>query len=296
MASGFDGMPCYSPLRAFQVGSGKPVFSPPALLARAIFLPCGRCVGCLLERSRQWAVRCMHEARLYDRNCFITLTFRDCSIDSLNLDYVFFQKFMKRLRFHYSPNLIRFFMCGEYGDINSRAHYHACLFNHDFDDKVVFRGELFRSPTLERLWPFGFSTIGALTFESAAYVARYVMKKEHGTPVRQILDVTTGELIEREHEFCAMSLKPGIGRGFIEKFVSDVYPEDHVVINGKDSKPPRYYDTYFESIRPEEFGRIKERRRKAADRQFDDNSPRRLRVKAAVAGARLGLKKRGKSF
>lgn len=39
------------------------------------FHPCGGCVGCRLEKSRSWAVRCTHEASLYSSNCFLTLTY-----------------------------------------------------------------------------------------------------------------------------------------------------------------------------------------------------------------------------
>ena len=39
------------------------------------YLPCGSCVSCRLAYSRSWAIRCMHEASLHDRNCFLTLTY-----------------------------------------------------------------------------------------------------------------------------------------------------------------------------------------------------------------------------
>ena len=164
-------------------------------------LPCGRCVGCRLERSKQWAIRCVHESQLYKDNCFITLTFDNDHLDEdSSLQLRDFQLFMKRLRKQFVPpnpyeegsieyddfqqsHAIRFFHCGEYGELNKRPHHHAIIFNFDFDDKYLWKrgtNPLWRSPTLEKLWPYGMSSIGKVTFESAAYVARYVMKKVNG--------------------------------------------------------------------------------------------------------------------
>lgn len=185
-------MPCFKPLDAWRPidsSSKKLVFSYNAKHCGSVTpdlqVPCGRCVGCRLERSRQWAIRVVHEASLHERNCFITLTYSDLHLpDDRGLHYDHFQLFMKRLRKKYGDG-IRFYMCGEYGDKLGRPHFHACLFNHDFDDKKLWQttpsgSRLFRSSDLESLWPYGFSSIGDVTFESAAYVARYIMKKVGG--------------------------------------------------------------------------------------------------------------------
>jgi hypothetical protein len=186
-------MPCYHPISAWQLlnvktAKGKPTISFKNPYARpsptrvGIQVPCGQCIGCRLERSRQWAIRCVHEAYGHEDNAFITLTYAPEHLPhdvSLNISH--FQKFMKRLRKAISPKLVRFFHCGEYGELNQRPHYHACLFGYDFPDKVLYtiRDEcrLYRSPMLEKLWPMGFATVGDVTFESAAYVARYITKK-----------------------------------------------------------------------------------------------------------------------
>lgn len=190
---------------------------------------CGQCRGCRLEKSRQWAVRCLHEASLHEDNCYLTLTLDDAHLTSMSLDYSLFQGFMRRLRKEVGK--VRFYMAGEYGESNLRPHFHALLFGYDFPDKVHLRQspagfKLYRSPLLESLWPFGFSSVGACSFESAAYVARYVMKK------------VNGELAEEHYggrvpEFSRMSLKPGIGAGWIDKFAGDVIPDGKVVVNGK---------------------------------------------------------------
>ena len=161
-------------------------------------IPCGQCIGCRLERSRQWAIRISHEASLHEHNSFITLTYNNENLPKdLSLDVTHFQKFLKRLRAHTEdpdsdlyPNILsqskkpRFFHCGEYGEKFARPHYHACMFDLDFADqkhwKTINGNKHYTSETLEKIWPFGFSTIGDVTFESAAYVARYVTKKITG--------------------------------------------------------------------------------------------------------------------
>jgi len=265
-----------------------------------ITLPCGQCTGCRLERSRQWAIRCSHEASLYDENSFITLTYKDDALPPYgSLQKAHFQKFMKRLRKANPGRKIRYYHCGEYGDDLGRPHYHACLFNYDFPDRVLFKetGEtkLYSSKTLERLWPFGFSTIGDVTFKSAAYVARYVMKKVTGRKSEEhysVVDEKTGEIILRQPEYTTMSLKPGIGAGWYEKWSSDVYPSDEIIIEGRSIKPPRFYDNKYELTNPKEFNLIKMEREQHAEDHADDNTPQRLGVREQVHHAQLRNLKR----
>lgn len=257
-------MPCYSPLKATRCQDGSIDFAHKAI-GEPLKLPCGQCVGCRLERSRQWAVRCMHEAKLYERNAFITLTYNEDNLPSdRGLHYDHFQKFMKRLRFSHKGHQplddgtkpIRFYMCGEYGDKLSRPHFHACLFNFDFIDKYLWEtspsgSKLYRSPILEELWPYGYSSIGEVTFQSAAYVARYIMKKINGKDAAdhyEYIDPVTGEIYNRRSEFTKMSLKPGIGKGWFDLYHDDVYPHDYVVVNGKQTRPPKYYDKKYQDL------------------------------------------------
>lgn len=272
-------------------------------------VPCGQCFGCRLERSRQWATRCMHEASLYENNCFITLTYEDKFVPAgESLDKDAFQLFMKRLRKKFSglsPVVaddgsttypIRYYMCGEYGDDYGRPHYHACLFNYDFVDKTLFKVDretrLYISNELCSLWPFGFSTIGDVTFDSAAYVARYVMKKITGDMADEhylSVDPHTGEMFRRVPEFTTMSRRPGIGRGWFDKFKSDVYPSDEVVVRGFRSRPPRYYDTF---VPDSELDKLKRLRKVKALRRKEDNTIFRLEVRERVARAKLTRLKR----
>lgn len=184
-------MPCYRPIKGFKGVSGGISWTPRTSYRDVpMEVPCGQCIGCRLERSRQWAVRIMHECSLYESNLFLTLTYSDEHLPHRGvLVKRHFQLFMKRLRKHFANRLIRFYHCGEYGSLTQRPHYHAILFNVDFPDRVLHskngRGEsLYESATLAKLWPYGQATYGEVTFESAAYCARYCVKKVTGQLAR----------------------------------------------------------------------------------------------------------------
>jgi len=245
-------MPCYSPITAYRsadLSERRLVFKRERSASGIpIELPCGRCIGCRLDRSRQWAVRCMHESQMHEFNSFITLTFSDEHMPlDCSLDYYVFQCFMKRLRKRRAG--VRFYMCGEYGERLQRPHYHAILFNVFFPDREVIRESeglrLYESAELSALWPFGFASVGDVTFESAAYVARYCCKKVSGPLAEshyRVVDPDTGECFERVPEFGHMSLKPGIGFPWFERYRRDAFPRDYVVMRGVRMKVPRYYD------------------------------------------------------
>lgn len=292
-------MPCFHPVAAWQAKDGTVVFSERlAPDGRSLTLPCGRCVGCRLERSRQWAVRCVHESKLHEANSFITLTYDDDHLPiDRSLNYEHFQRFIKRLR---KRHKVRFYMCGEYGEQFDRPHFHACIFGYDFvSDRVVWKRSngftLFRSPELEALWPYGFTTVAEFNFETAAYTARYIMKKITGDLAPEhyrYVDPDTGEIFDRVPEFNRMSLKPGIGGHFFDRFHCDVFPHDYVVVNGSKAKPPRYYDKMLQRMDEETFDFIKEEREYQASLNRMDNTFDRLGVKEQVAVGRLSTLKR----
>lgn len=296
-------MPCFSPLvgyRSRQVGpTGRRsiTFNPSeAFSGIPLKVPCGQCVGCRLERSRQWALRCVHEAQLYDENCFITLTYANEHLpDDYSVDVREFQLFMKRLR-KYAGKRIRFFHCGEYGEENRRPHYHALIFGYDFHDKVLHQVvrdvRYYTSETLQRLWPFGFCIIGDLTFESAAYCARYIMKKVTGEPAEAhytIAHPLTGEIVRQRPEYITMSRRPGIAAEWFEKFKSDVYPDDFVVHRGVKMAPPKFFD---KKLSEEELEAVKRKRKHRAHRYLKDNTKDRLRVREAVTAERVSRLRR----
>jgi hypothetical protein len=302
-------MPCFHPVTAWRskdvnpdTGKRPMVFNPKmAYQADAPEkLPCGQCVGCRLERSRQWAIRCMHEAQMHEQNCFITLTFSPEALEQRenmwSLDVRDWQLFMKKLRKKYGSG-IRFYHCGEYGEKNRRPHYHACIFGFDFPDKELWKvtptgHRLYISRSLEELWPYGFSTIGDVTFESAAYVARYIMKKINGDKADEHyewIDDETGEVSPLRPEYTTMSRRPGIGRTWCDRYIDDVYPHDFVVVNGVKMRPPKYYDGVLATVRPYEFDEVKENRLINAEKHVDNNTTDRLKVREQVQLAKLSL-------
>lgn len=224
---------------------------------------------------------------------------------SFSLHKFHFEDFMKRLRKRYVPvcpfdsktqpdlwaewmrkHQIRFLHCGEYGEKFRRPHHHALLFNFDFPDKYLWKREgdvrLYRSKSLEELWPFGHSSVGALTVESAAYVARYVLKKING-------DMAPAHYDGRLPEYISMSLKPGVAKNWFDKFKkTDVYPQDFIVEGGKKFKVPKYFNRCYELTNPDEYGILRDKRVEAA-KASPDNTPERLAAREKVLKANLKL-------
>ncbi len=306
-------MPCFHPMTGYRArkrndsGKRSVVFNVrEGWRDLDVTLPCGQCVGCRLERSRQWAVRCMHEASLYEDNAFITLTYDEMHLPrGASLDREAFPKFMKRLRRRIDGK-VRYFHCGEYGEQTARPHYHALLFGMDFEDKVLWSTRngfpVWRSVFLESLWKKGSSEIGSVTFESAAYVARYCVKAMTNLSYRKkdresyleavenyytVLDPDTGELMMKEKEYTTMSRAPGVGKRWFEKFADEVYPSDQVIARGVATKPPRYYDTQHELLDPKEALEVSEARNQK--RVHKDETPARLSVREVCTEKRLNV-------
>lgn len=239
-----------------------------------IEVPCGKCLECRIQRTRQWADRCVLEAKKYKDNYFVTLTYDDNHLPEKNsLRPKDLQLFMKRLRKKFPQSKIRFFACGEYGDISWRPHYHILLFNCPLDDlSYVFmhkdvvdidlttgkniyspyqldlrppksNNDLMFSKTIYELWKYqGFISVGKVQYDSAAYVAQYINKK---------LDGVASKLYEElgiEAPFLRMSNRPGIGADYFNTH-DEIHNEDHIIIPGDGqahvSAVPRYFDKLF---------------------------------------------------
>lgn len=276
-------MPCSRPIYGYRSSTVNPtgkrsiVFSireaASADPSDQITLPCGRCRYCRLEQSRQWAIRAMHEASLYDQNCFLTLTYDDEHLPKNgSLDYEAPVKFLKALR-KTQPQKIRSYGCAEYGEKLKRPHYHLCLFNYKPNNLKIQKKQnettLYTSDELTKLWPYGFSTIGDLTFESAAYVARYVTKKISGPMSKthyESIDSTTGEITDLLPErSISVSRMPGLGRPWLEKNRDFLLNHDFIVSRGKPMRPPKYYDRLLEQTHPERFAEIKIKRKNSSE-------------------------------
>lgn len=290
-------MACFHPLTAYKLENGQISFNEKGKILQELSLPCGGCIGCRLERSRSWAIRCIHEAALHTENCFITLTY-DEEHHEPSLYYPHFQKFLRSLR-KATKKKIRFYMCGEYGDLNGRPHFHACLFGYRPKDLEIFKqsspGEyIYTSATLQKHWPYGYSSVGNVTLESAAYIARYIFKKQTGKNASdhyQACDSRTGELTPISPEFNRMSLKPGIGMPWLQKYQSDIYPIGTLIHDGIKMKPPKYYDKYFKKLNPDQHEELIHGR--LINFNYEDNTVPRLSDREQYTKAKLTHKKRG---
>lgn len=258
-------MPCYHPWRT----------------ALGHVAGCGQCHGCRKSWSREWSLRCMHEASLHDENSFVTLTLDDEHLPlGGSLDRRHFPLFMKRLRKAICPQRVRYFYVGEYGDANDRPHYHALLFGVGFADKTLLSMRsafpVYRSELLEDVWTLGLSEIGSVTDKSAGYVTKYLSKRITGGWAK-------AKYGDRVPEFGHMSRNPGIGAGWIDKFRCDVYPKDGVVVRGSIVKPPRYYDIRTAKVAPALLDGVKLARH--LRRRPEEETPERLAVseKCAIA-------------
>lgn len=305
-------MPCFYPIAvySFKGENGKQVinFNIPRGKTANLMLPCNKCFGCRLEYSRQWAVRCMHEAKYHDDNCFLTLTY-----DDENLPYGGtlvkrdLQLFNKRLR--KKVGRYRFYAGGEYGDLGERPHYHMCMFGYRPNDSIqLSKKGLFTSPLVSQVWGKGFVSFGDLTFESAAYVARYCLKKIGATNKEdwQRLDDETGEIFQLEPPFPLMSRGTGreadkdtvwhrgIGSHFAQSYTSDIYPSDNIIGSGRVlGKPPRYYDKILEQTNEQLYEKVKEsRKQKLNDIDVEEQMDMRMRAKEACIKAKLNQRKR----
>lgn len=231
-----------------------------------IKLPCGRCIGCRLDYSRMWSIRSMHEARMHNDNCFVTLTFNNEHLpDDRSVHKSYIQSWLKRFRYKFGEN-IRYLLCGEYGSKRFRPHYHILFFGFRPDDLYVWnvrRGQIYyRSPILESVWhePHrddcnGFIVVGDVNFESSAYVSRYITKKVFGADVPKAYQ-------GREPEFQLVSRMPGLGYDFLNKYYSDIFNVGYVLMeNGKGDKfkapIPRYYVDKMKEINEDVYNRYK---------------------------------------
>ncbi len=308
-------MPCYSPLKGFKNTNGALVFKRSSHTIGKMEVACGQCLGCRSDRTLVWAMRIVHESCMHadaHGNCFITLTYRsksECNPGELadgyyvpadySLNYHHFRDFIKRLR-RYFPQKIRYFHCGEYGDENLRPHYHACLFNVSFDDKIVEQQTegitTYSSPNLSKLWPYGFSTVGELNYQTAAYTAGYILKKITGNNAidAYLRNDDYGVAYWVKPPYTTMSLKPGIGEKFYEKYKDDFFPSDESPVPGKGiiRKVPRFYEEILKSANPKLHKLVRDKRQLWISEHRDDFTPERLMAKYNCHKARSTSQKR----
>lgn len=295
-------MPCYH-LRDAWLTPNKTYFHEPCLIDSVkTKLPCKQCIGCRLDYSRNWAIRLTDELRFHEKSAFITLTYADEYLPKFgSLEVKHFQDFMKRLRKKLQTK-IRFFHAGEYGEKKGRPHYHAIIYGADFKQNAYKieksdRGDVtWMSPLLDSLWEHGQNRVGKVTFESCAYVARYVTKKITGKSshihYQRICEIT-GEITQIKKEYATMSRRPGIGYDHFLKYKKSIYMNDEVISRGHPCKPPNYYDKLLERFDPELYAEIKDERECALSlSDVFERSPQRLLVRETVKTAQISSLKR----
>lgn len=270
----------------------------------AVELPCGQCIGCRIKRANDWAIRLMHEKQMHEDSIFLTLTYSpEHYPENGSLDKKHFQDFMKRYRKAVYPKKLRFLHCGEYGETTERPHYHALIFGHRPTDLVPYKKNhngnlLYTSAYLEALWGLGFVTVGEVSYQSANYVARYIMKKVNGDRAvnhYRRVDAETGEIVYLQPEYITMSRRPGIGQTWLDQFASDVFPGDFCLTpDGKKTTVPTYYTRYLKEKNPKLHRAIQRKRISAAKSQKakGETSEARLVARETCKKAKLNLAKR----
>lgn len=293
-------MPCNHPLPAWRTRARLPsgklgvTFSyNQADSSLKLELPCGRCIGCRLERARQWGIRLLHEAKLHQDNWFVTLTYNEATLPRTvqglpTLQPLDFTLFMKRLRKYiethrgggasapaprphppgFRPYAVRYYQCGEYGETTQRPHHHAIFFNLQLPDlKPIHYARarndahaLYTSAILETIWGKGMISVGKVTFETAAYVAGYVTKKITGPEAK-------AHYQGRTPEYSTMSRRPGIGYGFLTTYKEEIINNDSIIIRGIEVRPPKAYDRILERRDPDLYAELQLRRSLEPQRQ-----------------------------
>lgn len=332
-------MACYSPLPAYmgreinpKTGKRKPVFNPiDGYHDKPIELPCGQCIGCRIDTTSDMAVRIEKEAKSYDKNIFITLTYNEDNMPKFgDLVDEHITEFLQKLRDKYvmysyvkiKPNgkkkhcriakekdKIRYYCSYEYGGENQRPHYHLIVFNLDFKDKKVHKVSAgipyYTSKTLEEIWNKGHCIIGEVNYDTAFYVAGYCLEKmkisdktdssNYAKYVTKymVIDFNTGEILhEKMIEKSRSSRRPGIGYKYYKEYEEEIKNNGNIIVKGKNRRIPRYYETKLEKDDIVFYRQRKKEKMLSITRNSWDNTRERLEVRKNIATAKLSLKKK----
>lgn len=185
---------------------------------------CGNCVGCRLARAEMWAIRLRHEWSYWKDASFLTLTYDEDHLpEGRTLVPGHMQLFWKRYRKD-TGRMVKYFMCGEYGELNDRPHYHAVAFG--IPATSSSRDEI------DERWGMGRTSCTQLTQERIRYTAKYITKKVNG----KLQLATYGERIP---PFQRSSI--GIGKRWLSDNNAKVERMLYITVNGRKVPIPRYY-------------------------------------------------------
>lgn len=215
------------------------------------FVPCGQCGECRLSRARSWATRCVHESTQWKHSCFITLTYKETPPNN-SLYPEDTRNFIRRFRDKFKKPF-KYFLVGEYGDNFDRPHYHALIFGTDFglsnhtslsktkrvtDLQLLHDTNALACPELNQLWGHGFTSVGELTFDSAAYCAQYAMKKINGP-------LASSHYGLKHPEFMRTS-QNAIGKQYALRYAEEIIQNNSVISNDVPQPVPNYYLKQYE--------------------------------------------------
>lgn len=303
-------MPCTKPIAAYSdicPTTGRKRVSLRQLPDREpnLQLPCNKCPDCKLRKAKEWALRCWHESQMHEENSFITLTYSDENLPAYeNLDHRDFQLFMKRFR-KGTGKEVKFFMCGEYGDLTHRPHYHVILFGYFPPDATYLRTEnghrYYKSAELDNYWKKGFTETSGVSYNNAGYIARYTLKKQ--LPKEELQDRYTyidvnGDLQTRKFEYIRMSTGrdltgiekfQGIGASWFREYAGQTALNGYVLDpKGYKNPIPRYYLKIIRYDDPLWYEKLCQARVEMCQAN-PDNSPERLKARAICTKQKLKL-------
>lgn len=184
-------------------------------------VPCGYCMACRIAKTREWTVRLIHELSCWDKACFFTLTYEDKFIPadgSINKHDL--QCFFKRVR--KDVKNIKYFGCGEYGDLTLRPHYHGIIFGVDYNEKEI----------IDENWKKGFIQIGTVTADSCQYVVGYIRKKLNGL---------MGHIAYGPREEPFQLVSKGLGKDYLKRNINQIELMKKCTVQGKNYGLPLYY-------------------------------------------------------
>lgn len=199
-------------------------------------MPCGQCIGCRARQSRDWGLRCHHEAKTQPnaQACFLTNTYANPAQAHDIRDMQLFHKKMRIRGFKY-----KYFQVGESGDSHGRWHYHCLIFGRDFlESSEQITGDRYFNPMLQEIWGHGMVQLSPATPERCFYAAGYCYKKlerpeNHPAPVM------------------SASSRPPIGHDYVMAHHKSMNTLGHCVVAGQKLPIPNAYLARYPELFPD---------------------------------------------